>query len=139
MAICFGFRRHNKLARCGEEESAMDYVKENSKIWDQRSESNDIWSVPVTSDMVKEAREGNWQIVLTPTKPVPANWFPDDLCSKKILCLASGGGQQGPILAALGADVTVFDNSRKQLEYGEKYQRFTTAEDAKNFIRKVYT
>ena len=97
----------------------MDYVKENSKIWDQRSESNDIWSVPVTSDMVKEAREGNWQIVLTPTKPVPANWFPDDLCSKKILCLASGGGQQGPILAALGADVTVFDNSRKQLEKDE--------------------
>lgn len=33
-----------------------------------------------------------------------------------VLCLASGGGQQGPILAAAGARVTVFDNSRKQLE-----------------------
>ena len=65
----------------------MEYVKENSKIWDQRSENNDIWSVPVTSDMVKEAREGNWQIVLTPTKPVPANWFPDDLCSKRFYVL----------------------------------------------------
>jgi SAM-dependent methyltransferase len=32
------------------------------------------------------------------------------------LCLASGGGQQGPILAAAGARVTVFDNSPKQLE-----------------------
>jgi len=31
------------------------------------------------------------------------------------LCLASGGGQQGPILAAAGARVTVFDNSPKQL------------------------
>ena len=38
-------------------------------------------------------------------------------CSgKDILCLASGGGQQAPILAAAGADVTSFDNSAKQLE-----------------------
>ena len=40
----------------------------------------------------------------------------EKLDEKKILCLASGGGQQGPILAATGADVTVFDNSTKQLE-----------------------
>ena len=32
-----------------------------------------------------------------------------------MLCLASGGGQQGPILAAAGANVTVFDNSPAQL------------------------
>ena len=32
-----------------------------------------------------------------------------------MLCLASGGGQQGPILSAAGADVTVFDNSPQQL------------------------
>jgi ubiquinone/menaquinone biosynthesis C-methylase UbiE len=32
------------------------------------------------------------------------------------LGLASGGGQQGPILAAAGADVTVFDNSDEQLK-----------------------
>lgn len=97
----------------------MEYIKENSKIWDERSENNDIWSIPVTSDMVKLAREGIWSIVLTPTKPVPADWFPEKLDKKRILCLASGGGQQGPILAATGADVTVFDNSKKQLEKDE--------------------
>ena len=32
-----------------------------------------------------------------------------------MLALASGGGQQGPVLAAAGADVTVFDASSKQL------------------------
>jgi SAM-dependent methyltransferase len=32
-----------------------------------------------------------------------------------VLCLASGGGQQGPVLAAAGASVTVFDNSPTQL------------------------
>ena len=54
-------------------------------------------------------------LVLTPTRPVPHSWFPDDLDGKKILCLASAGGQQGPILAAAGAQVTVFDNSPAQL------------------------
>jgi SAM-dependent methyltransferase len=32
-----------------------------------------------------------------------------------VLCLASGGGQQGPVLAAAGANVTVYDNSPSQL------------------------
>jgi SAM-dependent methyltransferase len=32
-----------------------------------------------------------------------------------VLCLASGGGQQGPVLAAAGANVTAFDNSPNQL------------------------
>lgn len=94
----------------------MKYIDENRKIWDERSENNDVWSIPVTSDAVKLAREGVWSILLTPTKPVPADWFPEKLHEKKVLCLASGGGQQGPILAAAGADVTVFDNSIKQLE-----------------------
>lgn len=49
------------------------------------------------------------------TKSIPKNWFPT-LEGLKILCLASGGGQQGPILAAAGADVTVVDISQKQLE-----------------------
>jgi SAM-dependent methyltransferase len=46
---------------------------------------------------------------------VPRDWFPIDLRGQDVLCLASGGGQQGPILAAAGANVTVLDNSPKQL------------------------
>ena len=41
-------------------------------------------------------------------------WFPD-LHGKNILCLASGGGQQGPILATAGGYVTVLDFCDKQL------------------------
>lgn len=93
----------------------MSYIEENSKIWDKRSENNDPWSIAVSSEEVRLAREGIWHIVLTPKKPVPSNWFPEKLEGKKILCLASGGGQQGPILAAAGADITVFDNSSVQL------------------------
>ena len=53
---------------------------------------------------------------LTEQKQVPRDWFPADMNGVDILCLASGGGQQGPVLAAAGANVTVFDNSPRQLE-----------------------
>jgi len=43
-----------------------------------------------------------------------------NIVNKNVLCLASGGGQQGPILAAAGANVTVFDNFDKQLEQDDK-------------------
>ena len=48
-------------------------------------------------------------------KPVPREWFPP-MQGLKILGLACGGGQQGPIFAAAGAEVTIFDNSPAQLE-----------------------
>ena len=94
----------------------MKYVEENSRIWDKRAENNDRWSTVVSAEEVEKARKGEWHIILTPEKPVPRDWFPSDMKGLKVLCLASGGGQQGPILAAIGADVTVFDNSQGQLE-----------------------
>lgn len=101
----------------------MDYVKENSKIWDNRAKNGDTWSIPVTSEMIQNARNGIWNIVLTPKKPVPKDWFPSDMGSQKVLRLASGGGQQGPIMAALCEEVTVFDNSVKQLEIDQYVSR----------------
>ena len=93
----------------------MDILKYNRAAWNRRVEDNDPWTVPVTSEVTEKAKKGDWQIVLTPTKPVPREWFPE-LNGTKVLCLASGGGQQGPVLAAAGAEVTVFDNSPRQLE-----------------------
>lgn len=94
----------------------MDFLSYNREFWNKEVESKNIWTRVVSKDVIENAREGNWEIVLTPTKAVPKEWFPKILTGKKILCLASGGGQQGPILAATGADVTVFDNSPRQLE-----------------------
>ena len=93
----------------------MDAVNHNKKSWDHYVESGNPWTIPVSPKQVEEAREGKWQILLTPTKPVPADWFPP-LKGLDVLCLASGGGQQGPILAAAGAEVTVFDISPRQLD-----------------------
>lgn len=41
-------------------------------------------------------------------------WLPWDRFTS-VLCLAGGGGQQGPLFASLGYDVTVFDLSAEQL------------------------
>lgn len=92
----------------------MDIVQYNRLAWDNYVDRKDRWTLPVSEADVVAARKGQWGIVLTPKKPVPHTWFPN-LGGLKILGLASGGGQQGPILAALGADVTIFDNSDKQL------------------------
>ena len=46
---------------------------------------------------------------------VPREWI-EPIAGKRVLCLAAGGGQQAPILAALGAKVTVLDLSEKQLQ-----------------------
>jgi SAM-dependent methyltransferase len=91
-----------------------DILRYNRDAWDRQVERGNPWTVPVGPDVIARARQGDWQIILTPTKPVPADWFPP-LASLEVLCLASGGGQQGPILAVAGAKVTVFDNSPGQL------------------------
>jgi SAM-dependent methyltransferase len=93
----------------------MDILEHNSHAWDRLVENGNEWTKPVGPDAIIAARNGQWTVVLTPTKPVPHDWLPD-LPGKRLLCLASGGGQQAPVLAAAGAQVTVLDNSPKQLE-----------------------
>jgi SAM-dependent methyltransferase len=78
-------------------------------------EQGNRWTVPVGPEVTAAAGQGEWQIFLTPIRPVPRHWFPA-LPGRDVLCLASGGGQQGPILAAAGARVTVLDNSPRQLD-----------------------
>lgn len=92
----------------------MDIASYNSAAWDKQVQTGNKWTVPASRELIGRARQGDWQIVLTPTLPVPAGWFPP-MKDCNVLCLACGGGQQGPILAAAGARVIVFDNSALQL------------------------
>lgn len=93
----------------------MDIREYNRDAWNREVERGSEWTMPASPEKIAAARRGEWRVDLTETLHVPREWFPEVL-GLDVLCLASGGGQQAPILSAAGARVTVFDNSPKQLE-----------------------
>ena len=99
----------------------MEYTELNAKTIDKWIESGWEWGVPISHEEYINVQNGKWSLFLTPAKLVPKEWFlpylnNNTLDNVKILGLASGGGQQIPMLAAIGADCTVLDYSDKQLE-----------------------
>ena len=94
------------------------YQEINSKTIDSWVEDGWEWGRPISHEEFEEAKKGNYRLLLTPTKSVPKEWI-GDVSGKKILGLASGGGQQMPIFSALGAECTVLDYSDRQLESEE--------------------
>lgn len=93
----------------------FDWKKHNQIAWDAAVDDKVPWTIPVSSNIISEAKKGNISLIVTNQRPIPKKWLPK-LKNKKVLCLGSGGGQQGPILAASGANVVVYDISLKQLE-----------------------
>ncbi len=94
----------------------MNIRSYNRDAWNREVEGGqNPWSQPVSPEVIAKARQGEFGILLTENIHVPRRWFPP-LQGADVLCLASGGGQQGPVLAAVGARVTVFDNSPAQLK-----------------------
>jgi len=92
----------------------MNYFEHNRRAWNRESLAGVVWSRPVSSEVVAKARTGHWSVILTPKLAVPKSWF-GKIQGKQILCLASGGGQQAPVLAAAGGRVISFDLSDEQL------------------------
>lgn len=93
----------------------MDILEHYKKAWNYYVDNKDRWTLPVSKQELEKAKNGEWNIILTPTKPIPHKWFPN-FQGLKILGLATGGRQQGPIPDSVGADITIFDNSEKQLQ-----------------------
>ncbi|QDV63012.1 class I SAM-dependent methyltransferase [Crateriforma conspicua] len=95
---------------------ADDILAYNRLAWDHQVRKKNRWTTAVSPEEIRRARNDDWQVVLTPEKPVPREWFPDFRANPiEVLCLAGSGGQQAPILAAAGGRVTVLDNSPGQL------------------------
>ena len=93
----------------------MNYQDINAETIDRWVKEGWEWGKAIDHDSFQAAKEGKWEVKLTPVKYVPHSWF-GDLKGKKVLGLASGGGQQMPILTALGAKCTILDYSDQQLE-----------------------
>jgi hypothetical protein len=66
-----------------------NYTNINSHAIDKWVDSGWKWGKTIDHNMFLKAKEGEWSVLLTPTKPVPKRWF----CSfpdANILGLASG-------------------------------------------------
>lgn len=87
--------------------------------------------------LAKPAREIDFE---NPLKSVDGpGWLGDSIEGKRTLCLAAGGGRQGPIYAAAGAEVTVVDISPAMLELDravarERKMKLTTIEASMDFL-----
>ncbi|MBK6641818.1 MAG: class I SAM-dependent methyltransferase [Bacteroidetes bacterium] len=99
-------------------EKPANYLEYNREAWNHLVRSGNRWTIPVSEKELEEARNVELKLILTPTKIVPADWYPAK--GSKVLGLASGGGQQGPLMAAAGFEVTIFDNSPEQLAQDRK-------------------
>jgi len=98
-----------------------NYTDVNADVISQWAKDGWEWGIPISSEDFARAKGGDWSMVLTPQIPVPHEWFAPFLQGGRmdgvaLLGLASGGGQQMPIFAALGADCTVLDYSSAQLD-----------------------
>lgn len=69
----------------------MNYREINAETIDRWIEEGWEWGKPIDHETFVRAAKGEWDVVLTPTKPVPHEWF-GSVKGKKILGLASGGG-----------------------------------------------
>lgn len=92
-----------------------NYQEINSATIDRWVAEGWEWGKPISHEAYEKAKAGEWGVFLTPTKIVPHEWF-GDLAGKRVLGLASGGGQQIPVFTALGAVCTVLDYSKAQLD-----------------------
>lgn len=88
----------------------MDLLQHNRLAWNKLSDGGIAWGIPVSAEDLNAARQGQWQIQLAGNTPVPRSWFGDsgDVQGQRVLCLAAGGGQQAPLLAAAGAHLNGF-------------------------------
>lgn len=97
----------------------MNYTDHNATAWDaiadcKSDDGRNKFTQVISHEDFLRAKAGVLHVTLTAAKYVPESWFPP-MKGKKVLGLASGGGQQGPVFVAHGAEVTITDISDSQL------------------------
>lgn len=93
----------------------MDNIFEQvEKNMDNLVTNNVDWTACASKEQLQAAREGKLSLPFF-YKEIPKEWL-KDIQGKKVLCLAGAGGLQAPLLACVGAKVTVIDISNKMLD-----------------------
>jgi SAM-dependent methyltransferase len=85
-------------------------IEHNRRIWDERARRHQTHTQPVSDQDFENAR----------ALVDECGWLPPSLKGLRVLCLAAGGGRHAPLLAFLGADVTVVDISGQMLDLDRK-------------------
>ena len=63
----------------------MDIARYNRAAWNEQVARGNRWTIPVSRDVIAAARQGRWEVVLTPQHPVPDAWIPP-IHELEILC-----------------------------------------------------
>ena len=58
-------------------EERIDYQDINASTIDRWIEEGWEWGKPLSHEEYLHAKEGKWNVLLTPTRNVPHDWFPD--------------------------------------------------------------
>ena len=92
------------------------YINENKNRWNNVSTKQaNPYTIPYSKEQLENIKKPPINVSLTVGATVPSEWF-EKAPGKKILGLASAGGQQGPVFAIHGYDVTIMDYSEEQLK-----------------------
>lgn len=82
------------------------WIQHNRQAWQQLAKHGHRLARPVALDDLSN-----------PLPRIdPLGWLGPSIRGWRVLCLAAGGGKHGPLYAAAGAEVTVFDLSAAMLE-----------------------
>ncbi len=96
-----------------EESNQNDWQEHNQAAWDQLAAAGH----PLT-------RPAEDQLFANPLACVdPPGWLGSSIRGWHVLCLAAGGGRQGPLYAAAGGRVTVADVSDRMLQLDREVAR----------------
>ena len=91
------------------------YIDQNQERWDRvSSRQGNQYTIPYSHEELQELKDKPIEVALTVGKLVPLTWF-EKAKGKRLLGLACGGGQQGPIFAMHGYETTIMDFSESQL------------------------
>lgn len=107
-------------------DNQAELLRRNRAEWDENVAEGYEYTRPwlhLTPDLVRAFAAGEWSGFHSPCGPIDYPMLKTiraalygDMHGKRVLCLASGGGQQSAVFALLGADVTVVDLSPEQLK-----------------------
>ncbi|HBB5493764.1 class I SAM-dependent methyltransferase (plasmid) [Enterococcus faecalis] len=91
------------------------YIDQNQERWDRvSSRQGNPYTIPYSHEELQELKDKPIEVALTVGKLVPLTWF-EKAKGKRLLGLACGGGQQGPMFAMHGYETTIMDFSEEQL------------------------